>query len=59
MTPRTKYEFQVIGENEFGDGMYSAIIEAQTKGKYFDNKKKCKKTVSHTISIIEVSPLSA
>ena len=39
MTPRTKYEFQVIGENEFGDGMYSAIIEAQTKGKYFDNKK--------------------
>ena len=39
LTPRTKYEFQVIGENEFGDGMYSAIIEAQTKGKYFDNKK--------------------
>ena len=43
MTPRTKYEFQVIGENEFGDGMYSAIIEAQTKGKYIDNKKNVKR----------------
>ena len=43
LTPRTKYEFQVIGENEFGDGMYSAIIEAQTKGKYFDNKKNLKR----------------
>ena len=43
LTPRTKYEFQVIGENEFGDGMYSAIIEAQTKGKYFDNKKIVKR----------------
>ena len=52
MTPRTKYEFQVIGENEFGDGMYSAIIEAQTKGKYFDNKKS-KKTISHTISLLK------
>ena len=40
LTPRTKYEFQVIGENEFGDGMYSAIIEAQTKGKY-NLKKVC------------------
>ncbi|XP_059095272.1 protein turtle-like isoform X4 [Tigriopus californicus] len=27
----TKYEFQVIGTNEYGDGMYSQIIEAQTK----------------------------
>ena len=52
LTPRTKYEFQVIGENEFGDGMYSAIIEAQTKGKYFDNKKS-KKTISHTISLLK------
>ena len=34
LTPRTKYEFQVIGMNEFGDGMYSEIIEAQTKGRY-------------------------
>ena len=33
LTPRTKYEFQVIGINEFGDGMFSEIIEAQTKGK--------------------------
>ena len=33
LTPRTKYEFQVLGLNEFGDGMYSEIIEAQTKGK--------------------------
>ena len=54
LTPRTKYEFQVIGENEFGDGMYSAIIEAQTKGKYFDNEKNSKKTISHTIPIFEV-----
>ena len=53
LTPRTKYEFQVIGENEFGDGMYSAIIEAQTKGKYFDNKKNSKKTVSYTILILK------
>ncbi len=27
-----RYEFQVIGTNEYGDGMYSEIIEAQTKG---------------------------
>ena len=40
LTPRTKYEFQVIGENEFGDGMYSEIIEAQTKGKYRPNFSK-------------------
>ena len=33
LTPRTKYEFQVTSFNEFGDGMYSQIIEAQTKGK--------------------------
>ena len=58
MTPRTKYEFQVIGENEFGDGMYSAIIEAQTKGKYFDNEKNSKKTISHIITNIWI-PLSA
>jgi hypothetical protein len=50
LTPRTKYEFQVIGENEFGDGMYSAIIEAQTKGKYFDSKT-VKKTISDTINL--------
>ena len=29
----TKYEFQVIGVNELGDGMFSEIVEAQTKGK--------------------------
>ncbi|XP_040573911.1 protein turtle isoform X4 [Lepeophtheirus salmonis] len=28
----TKYEFQVIGTNEYGDGMFSEIIEASTKG---------------------------
>ena len=29
----TTYEFQVIGMNEYGDGMYSQIVEARTKGK--------------------------
>ena len=29
----TRYEFQVIGTNEIGDGMFSEIIEASTKGK--------------------------
>jgi hypothetical protein len=39
LTPRTKYEFQVTSFNEFGDGMYSQIIEAQTKDiAYFDIK---------------------
>ena len=33
LSARTKYEFQVISKNELGDGMYSEIIEAQTKGK--------------------------
>ena len=28
----TKYEFQVMGINQFGDGMFSEIIEASTKG---------------------------
>ena len=38
LSPRTKYEFQVIGTNEYGDGMFSEIIEASTKGKscFFD-----------------------
>jgi len=27
----TLYEFQVIGMNEYGDGMYSQIVEAKTK----------------------------
>eukprot|EP00095_Tigriopus_kingsejongensis_P006307 snap_masked-scaffold61_size441589-processed-gene-2.1 protein:Tk06307 transcript:snap_masked-scaffold61_size441589-processed-gene-2.1-mRNA-1 annotation:"protein turtle isoform x8" len=31
LSSNTKYEFQVIGTNEYGDGMYSEIIEAQTK----------------------------
>ena len=29
----TSYEFQVIGINEYGDGMMSQIVEARTKGK--------------------------
>ena len=41
LTPRTKYEFQVTSFNEFGDGMYSQIIEAQTKGKNFVARKIC------------------
>ena len=28
----TTYEFQVIGINEYGDGMMSQIVEARTKG---------------------------
>ena len=34
----TTYEFQVIGKNEFGDGMYSQIVEARTKGKFLINR---------------------
>ena len=43
LSSRTRYEFQVIGTNEFGDGMYSEIIEAQTNGRTdheIRNKKK-------------------
>ena len=29
----TSYEFQVIGINDYGDGMMSQIVEARTKGK--------------------------
>ncbi len=36
LSPNTKYVFQVIGTNEYGDGMYSEIIEAQTKGESLD-----------------------
>ena len=32
LVANTKYVFQVIGTNEYGDGMYSEIIEAKTKG---------------------------
>ena len=35
----TTYEFQVIGKNEFGDGMYSQIVEARTKGKFLINNR--------------------
>ena len=34
LVANTKYVFQVIGTNEYGDGMYSEIIEAKTKGEY-------------------------
>ena len=30
----TTYEFQVIGINEYGDGMMSQIVEARTKGDF-------------------------
>ena len=33
LNANTRYEFQVIGTNEYGDGMFSEIIEASTKGK--------------------------
>ena len=33
LQPNTVYEFQVIGTNEYGDGMFSEIIQASTKGK--------------------------
>ena len=32
LSANTKYEFQVIGTNEYGDGMFSEIIEASTRG---------------------------
>ena len=32
---KTVYEFQVIGTNEYGDGMFSEIIQASTKGNTF------------------------
>ena len=32
LSPNTKWEFQVIGTNEYGDGMFSEIIQATTKG---------------------------
>ena len=32
LNANTRYEFQVIGTNEYGDGMFSEIIEASTKG---------------------------
>jgi len=37
LNPNTNYEFQVIGTNEYGDGMFSEIIQASTKDvAYFD-----------------------
>ena len=43
LNANTRYEFQVIGTNEYGDGMFSEIIEASTKGRqklnwYYRNK---------------------
>jgi len=32
LVANTKYEFQVMGINQYGDGMFSEIIEASTKG---------------------------
>ena len=31
----TTYEFQVIGINDYGDGMMSQIVEARTKGRCY------------------------
>jgi len=33
LTPSTDYQFQVVGKNSLGDGMFSQIINVQTKGK--------------------------
>jgi hypothetical protein len=33
LTPSTDYQFQVVGKNALGDGMFSQIISVQTKGK--------------------------
>ena len=43
----TTYEFQVIGINDYGDGMMSQIVEARTKG-------KC--TVAHCNDLISNGP---
>lgn len=32
LQPGTVYEFQVIGKNVLGDGMYSNIVKERTKG---------------------------
>ncbi|XP_059471530.1 protein turtle-like isoform X2 [Neocloeon triangulifer] len=32
LTPSTDYQFQVVGKNSLGDGMFSQIISVQTKG---------------------------
>ncbi|XP_065332558.1 protein turtle isoform X2 [Cloeon dipterum] len=32
LTPSTDYQFQVVGKNSLGDGMFSQIIAVQTKG---------------------------
>jgi hypothetical protein len=34
LASNTKYEFQVMGINQYGDGMFSEIIEASTKGNF-------------------------
>ena len=44
----TTYEFQVIGINDYGDGMMSQIVEARTKGKSI---------VSHRCDLISNGPL--
>ena len=44
----TTYEFQVIGINDYGDGMMSQIVEARTKGKSI---------VSHCCDLISNGPL--
>ncbi len=45
--------FQVVGMNEYGDGMYSQIVDAKTKGKVkqgllnvvFNVKPRCSNAV--------------
>ena len=32
LQPGTVYEFQVVGKNVLGDGMYSNLVTEQTKG---------------------------
>jgi len=46
----TTYEFQVIGMNEYGDGMYSQIVEARTKDGYLDFQTKMPEASPYEVS---------
>ncbi len=46
LAANTKYEFQVMGINQYGDGMFSEIIEASTKGN-FDSQIRIEQILSH------------
>jgi len=45
LTPSTDYQFQVVGKNSLGDGMFSQIINVQTKGKCYAASKAFPKII--------------